>query len=99
MGLFVTNEVEEDRVVKVDLSTTEKMMTSDKWQERFIAEYNQLVIRMRDLDTYISNVEDEEHKKLLIEQYNAMSLYEQALYDRAKLLNIDLPTWKELGYE
>jgi hypothetical protein len=51
------------------------------------------------LDTYISNVTNEEHKKLLIEQYGAMSLYEQALYDRAKLLNIELPTWKELGYE
>lgn len=99
MDLFVTNEVEEDRVIKVSLTATAEMMLSDDWRERFVAEYNQLVIRMRDLDAYISNVEDGEHKKLLIEQYSAMSLYEQALYDRAKLLNIELPTWKELGYE
>jgi hypothetical protein len=87
MGLFY---VKDGELVRLE---------NDNWKERFVEEYKQLVTRMRDLDTYISNVTNEEHKKLLIEQYSAMSLYEQALYDRAKLLNIDLPTWKELGYE
>lgn len=87
MGLFY---VKDGELVRLENSG---------WKERFVEEYKQLVTRMRDLDTYISNVENGEHKKLLVEQYGAMSLYEQALYDRAKLLNIDLPTWKELGYE
>jgi hypothetical protein len=87
MGLFY---VKDGELVRLE---------NDNWKERFVEEYKQLVTRMRDLDTYISNVTNEEHKKLLIEQYGAMSLYEQALYDRAKLLNIELPTWKELGYE
>ena len=100
MGIFETEELKTmaEGEKSVQLVDTVELMCSDKWYERFIAEYTQLVVRMRDLDKYLPNVSDREEKQLLIEQYNIMSQYEQILFERAERLGIELATWEKLGY-
>lgn len=80
------------------LKDTIQGMTSEDYKERFIAEYTQLVIRMRALknilDDHYNGCLKFEFKTpvlLLEEQYNLMSRYCGCLVQRARIENITLP--------
>ena len=76
------------------LSDTVDLMNSTDWEDRFVAEYNQLVIRLNKLEDSLNNspkfINDEIAKELLMKQYDAMQLYKLCLEKRAVLAEIDL---------
>ena len=76
------------------LSDTIDLMNSTDWEDRFVAEYNQLVIRLNKLEDSLNNppkfINDEIAKALLMKQYDAMQLYKLCLEKRAVLAEIDL---------
>ena len=76
------------------LSDTVDLMNSTDWEDRFVAEYNQLVIRLNKLEDSLNNspkfINDEIAKALLMKQYDAMQLYKLCLEKRAVLAEIDL---------
>ena len=76
------------------LSDTIDLMNSTDWKDRFVAEYNQLVIRLNKLEDSLNNppkfINDEIAKALLMKQYDAMQLYKLCLEKRAVLAEIDL---------
>lgn len=82
----------------MDLKDTYDYMISEDYKERFIAEYNQLVLRTRKLKNVIDAYREDRLKftldtpiELLEDQYKYMILYCGALVKRAKLYeNIDL---------
>ena len=81
-------------VNNMNLKDTVPFMTSADWKDRFIAEYNQLVIRMIKLEDSLNNppqfMNDEIAKALLMKQYDAMQSYKLRLEKRAVLAEIDL---------
>ncbi len=81
-------------VNNMNLKDTVPFMTSADWKDRFIAEYNQLVIRMIKLEESLNNLpkfmNDEIAKALLMKQYDAMQSYKLCLEKRAVLAEIDL---------
>ena len=87
----------------MELNETVDLMLSKNFADRLIAEYEQLVIRMKKIDdaladeTY-SEKYGEENAKLLKEQYRYMSQYEDVLYRRAQNCDIKLPSWEDIGY-
>lgn len=76
------------------LADTVDLMNSSDWKDRFIAEYNQLVIRMIKLEESLNNppqfMSDEIAKALLMKQYDAMQAYKLCLEKRAVIADIDL---------
>ena len=76
------------------LADTVDLMNSSDWKDRFIAEYNQLVIRMIKLEESLNNLpqfmSDEIAKALLMKQYDAMQSYKLCLEKRAVLADVDL---------
>lgn len=85
----------------MELRDTVAGMTSENRNERFLAEYQQLVIRMNKLALSLENEEflnsiTPIDVTLLKEQYGYMSQYEDILYQRADRLGIGLPTWDEI---
>ena len=81
-------------VNNMKLEDTVPFMTSTDWKDRFIAEYNQLVIRMGKLEDSLNNppqfMNDEIAKALLMKQYDAMQSYKLCLEKRAVIADIDL---------
>jgi len=83
----------EDYMGLDDLSKTIRMMTSDDWKQRFIAEYAQLVTRIDKLLDYIYDADTIALNcpvELLNMQLEAMNEYEKILEIRATLYGIDL---------
>lgn len=86
----------------MELKDTAKGMESSDFKDRFIAEYQQLVLRMHKIDLALENNKNSNALEpidvtLLKEQYGYMSQYEDVLYQRANdRLNIKLPTWDEI---
>lgn len=81
----------------MDLAGTAKLMSSDNYEERFLAEYNQLVFRIRKLDEYINDYKAErlDHTPMsplrtYQAQLSAMRDYLRALEDRAYYEGIDV---------
>lgn len=81
----------------MELNETVEMMNSKSYEERFMAEYVQLKIRMEKLNSmlkkYKSNTLDFTpfcSYDLLNAQYKSMGLYASFLEDRAKVENINL---------
>ena len=76
------------------LEDTVKFMISPDWKERFVAEYNQLCIRMYKLKEAIDNppqfLNDEIAKALLMKQFDAMESYKLCMEKRAVIADIDL---------
>lgn len=86
----------------IDVIAEQILDNCDNWEQRLVREYSDLVKKMHRLDRFIEIDKDAistEALELLKEQYGYMSQYEDVLYRRAKLYGIELPTWKELGYE
>ncbi len=86
----------------MELIDTAKGMEGSDFKDRFIAEYQQLVLRMHKIDLTLENNKNSNTLEpidvaLLKEQYGYMSQYEDVLYQRAtERLNIKLPTWDEI---
>ena len=81
----------------MDLKDTIQEMISDDYKDRFIAEYNQVLIRSRKLknviDDYYNNCLKFELKSpisLLEDQYKAMTIYCGILVRRAEKEHIEL---------
>lgn len=82
----------------MELKETVNQMLSNDYRDRFIAEYEQVIIRLRSLKNTIDDYRDGRLKfnlntpiELLETQYNYMSLYAAVLVKRAKLYeNINL---------
>lgn len=84
------------------LADTIASMESEDFKERFIAEYQQLDIRLTKLNSAVSNMKDYERgtKKstLLIKQAEIMKEYKEILIQRAVLLDIDLEIEKDFNW-
>lgn len=82
----------------MELKETVEGMLSEDYKKRFIAEYQQVIIRLRSLKNMIDAYRDdrldfkpETPIELLDDQYKYMTLYAGALVKRAKLYeDIDL---------
>lgn len=82
----------------MDLKDTIDLMLSEDHKERFIAEYNQVVIRSRKLKNIIDDYHNDKLEfklntpiDVLEDQYKAMVLYSGYLVKRARLFeNIEL---------
>lgn len=82
----------------MELKETVEGMLSEDYKERFIAEYQQVIIRLRSLKNMIDAYREdrldftpETPIELLDDQYKYMTLYAGALVKRAKLYEgIDL---------
>ena len=76
------------------LEDTINLMTSDNWEDRFIAEYKQLCLRMEKLKESIDNPPNVKDinilKALLLKQYDAMDSYRICLEKRASISDINL---------
>lgn len=90
-------ETRTDRVAKKDLSSTVDKMMSDDYKERFIAEYEQVVIRWGKLCNMLKKMEDGTCEfepscpyNTLRMQAEAMSKYIAILECRAAIEDIDL---------
>ena len=82
----------------MELKDTIEMMTSADYKARFIAEYEQAVIRIKKLMDFIEAIESgkvpvmyEDQKLLLGAQYGYMVGYIRIMQDRADEEDIDLP--------
>ena len=87
------------------LEDTAKLMTSEDYKERFIAEYVQLVIRLTRLGMLLRKVNNGEDPScftptcpisLLEDQYMAMVRYSHVLLKRAEIEKIELPSIDEV---
>lgn len=87
------------------LEDTAKLMTSEDYKERFIAEYVQAAIREKRLSLLLSKVKNGEAPScftptcpiyLLEAQYIAMNKYIYALLKRAEIEKIELPSIDEI---
>lgn len=81
----------------MELKDTIDFMLSDDYKERFIAEYNQVLIRTRKLKIVIDNYYNNKLAfelstpiNILEDQYNSMVTYCDLLVKRANLENITL---------
>lgn len=79
----------------MELADTIRAMTSDKYKERFKAEYYQLEIRINKLRKTVDNYEHLGFKpkcsrELLNNQLVSMLTYKQYLLERAKIEDIEL---------
>lgn len=79
------------------LQETVKLMMSDNYKDRFIAEYKQLTIRIKDLNTMLYkykkgllNFKPHCSYDLLNGQLRAMLLYKTYLEERALIENIEV---------
>lgn len=76
------------------LIETVNLMCSNNWEDRLAAEYDQLVIRMNDLEESLNNppqfMNDEIAKALLMRQFDAMQLYKLCLEKRAYIAGVSL---------
>lgn len=86
------------------LEDTSKLMTSEDYKERFIAEYVQVAIRLKRLDVLLRKVNNGEAPScftptcpisLLKDQYTAMIRYCYVLLKRAEIEKIELPSIDE----
>lgn len=83
-----------------DLSQTVELMLSEDCKDRFIAEYAQLMIRIKRLERVLSSIADNSSPDcfepvcpivLLVEQLYTMQGYLSVLNNRALIEDIDLP--------
>ena len=79
----------------IHLDETINDMLSDNYEDRFRAEYWQLAIRIKALDSTLALIQDNHFEcdtpyTLLLWQREAMKIYLDALAQRATLENIDL---------
>ena len=90
------------------LEDTAKLMTSEDYKERFIAEYVQVVIRLTRLGLLLNKVKNGEAPScftptcpisLLEAQYMAMLRYSYILLKRAEIEKIELPSIDEIKSE
>ena len=90
------------------LEDTAKLMTSEDYKERFIAEYVQAAIRLKRLDRLLSKVKNGEAPScftptcpisLLEDQHFAMIRYVYVLFKRAEIEKIELPSIDEIMSE
>ena len=90
------------------LEDTAKLMTSEDYKERFIAEYVQAAIRLTRLGLLLNKVKNGEAPScftptcpisLLEDQYMAMLRYSYVLLKRAEIEKIELPSIDEIKSE
>lgn len=90
------------------LEDTSKLMTSEDYKERFIAEYVQAVIRLTRLGLLLNKVKNGEAPScftptcpisLLEEQFVTMLKYCKILKRRARIEKIELPSIDEIKSE
>lgn len=89
----------------MELKDTVELMTSTDYKERFMAEYSQLVIRIKKLEKFINLIKAPDHCAvegrfnvpkhdcsvyLLSEQLEVMERYAKILRLRAVIENVDL---------
>lgn len=93
----LVKERQKARVNSMELKDTIELMTSTDYKDRFIAEYNQLTIRLGKLNAIISNIKENKIEfnissslKLLEVQAVYMDAYAGVLRDRAKIEGINL---------
>lgn len=78
------------------LVETVNLMCSNNWEDRFVAEYAQLMIRLSKLDNVLNNVSDiyfavdDMTRALMLKQRDAMESYKLCLEKRADIAGIDL---------
>lgn len=82
-------------VVRMDLKDTVDGMLSDDYQQRFVAEMNQLQIRKEKLIEFLINYEDIDPepacpRRLLEEQLKLMGRLYLTMYERARCEGIDI---------
>ena len=81
------------------LVETVNLMCSNDWEDRFVAEYIQLQIRLSKLEDVLNNtsdtytVNDDVLKSVMYKQRDAMESYKLCLERRANLANIDLRSY------
>ena len=87
------------------LEDTAKLMTSEDYKERFIAEYVQVAIRLMRLGLLLGKVNNGEAPScftptcpisLLEDQYKTMLRYSFVLIQRAEIEKIELPSIDEI---
>ncbi len=83
--------------MKIDLKDTVNLMLSENRTERMQAEYLQLIIRKKKLQSYLYGIKegkippvDQPTYKKLWDQLKAMRGYQKALEEKAALMKIDL---------
>ena len=90
------------------LEDTAKLMTSEDYKERFIAEYVQAAIRLTRLGLLLNKVNNGEAPScftptcpisLLEEQYSSMVRYSLVLFQRAEIEKIKLPSIDDIKSE
>jgi len=80
----------------MNLVETVNLMCSNNWEDRFVAEYAQLMIRLSKLDDVLNNasdtysVIDDRIKSLMLKQRDAMESYKACLEKRADIVGVDL---------
>ena len=78
------------------LVETINLMCSNNWEDRFVAEYAQLMIRLSKLDDVLNNASDtylpmyDTTRALMLKQRDAMESYKLCLEKRADIVGIDL---------
>ena len=78
------------------LIETVNLMCSNNWEDRFVAEYAQLMIRLSKLDDVLNNTSDtyfavdDMTRALMLKQRDAMESYKLCLEKRADIAGIDL---------
>lgn len=78
------------------LVETVNLMCSNNWEDRFVAEYAQLMIRLSKLDDVLNNASDtyfavdDMTRALMLKQRDAMESYKLCLEKRADIAGIDL---------
>lgn len=78
------------------LVETVNLMCSNNWEDRFVAEYAQLIIRLSKLDDVLNNTSDtyfaidDRIKALMLKQRDAMESYKMCLEKRSDIAGIDL---------
>lgn len=87
----------------MELKDTIELMTSADYKARFIAEYEQAVIRIKKLMNFIDALESgkvpvayEDQKLLLGVQYGYLVGYICVMQDRAAEEDIDLPRYEDV---
>jgi hypothetical protein len=78
------------------LVETANLMCSNDWRDRFVAEYDQLLIRIIKLEDVLNNTSDSFTchdsitKAIMLKQLDAMKSYKSCLEKRANIAGIDL---------
>lgn len=73
----------------MELKDTIKNMLSDKWEDRLVAEYDQVAIRINNLAKYVQS-KDYKVPSILIEQLNTMCDYYHKLWKRVIVINDEI---------